>query len=185
MLIFIYVIVYLDILYMNLNRKTKIRYPNILNLIELEHDSDISIEPITEAVMKITSDGIISLFIDGEYYGTHNKSALCLSDHPAEISHGDDTVIILQSKSAEDVEKYIYKTQLTRKMIFDYIKKHDEGQPIEKCGICVTYGKKIQSTSVNDNTDECLTIKGNTDSYIICDNEKFSFDITLSQNIRY
>lgn len=164
---------------MNLNRKTKLRYPNILNLIELEHDSDISVEPITDAVIKITSSGMISLFVDGEYYGTHNKSSVCLSDNYTAISTGCDTVITLQSKSQEDIERHVYKKQLARKMIFEYIKKPDRGQVIEKNGICVTFGKNSKSTE----NHEYLIVKGGVDSFVVCDNEKIPFNVILSQNV--
>lgn len=179
---------------MNLNRKTKLRYPNILNLIELEHDSDISVEPITEAVIKISSTGIISLFVDGEYYGTHNKSTLCLSDNTTVESLSGNTVITLQSKSQEDIRRYVYKRQITRKMIFEFIKKIDCGQLIEKNGICITFGKNSRSSIIDENgqsivthdkNDEYLIMKGGSDSYIICDNEKFPFNITLTQGIIY
>lgn len=162
---------------MNLNRKTKLRYPNILNLIELEHDSDISVEPITDAVIKITSSGVISLFVDGEYYGTHNKSSVCLSDNVTAISTGSDTVITLQSKSQEDIERHIYKRQIARKMIFEFIKKPDRGQVIEKNGICITFGK---TSKLTDKSDEYLIVKGGIDSFVVCDNEKIPFNVTLS-----
>jgi hypothetical protein len=171
---------------MNQIRKTKIRYPNIINLIELEHNSDISIEPIGRDIIKITSDGIISLFVDSFYYGTHNKSTICLTDNNTtalNCENGENTVITLQSKSSGDIKKYVYKQQLVRKLIFEYIERVDIGQIIEKCGICIMFRKHTSPIIDCDGcaTDEYLVIKGDVNSYIICDNNKFTFDTILTR----
>jgi hypothetical protein len=164
---------------MNLNRKTKIRYPNIINLIELEHDSDISIEPVTESTVKIASDGVISLYVDGEYYGTHNKSMVCLSDDTSDVTADNDTIITLRSKSEEDIQQYIYRMDLSRQMILDYICEEDTGQPIEKNGVNIMVEK-------NDNGQpDQLIIKGGMNSFIMCDDKIYPFNVTLKRHIIY